>query len=166
MWALFLKAVPFRDYLYAAAAIAAVAWYNVHVHNLEVAYGAKQKAAVVEAVDKASAEAQNAARKLAEAKEQQYTIQLSQVEESYENQLKSADAQHAADLSRVRQLTAQNNRNTDGVLHGAGGAETSGSCGALCVAALGAGASLADALRRDDDALTACYKDRDNLTGK
>lgn len=166
MLAILSKLVPFRDYVYAALAIAAVTFYNVHVHDLEVAYGAKQKAAVEQAYAAASAQALSAAKKVADAKEAQYTIQLSQVEENYETALKSADAQHAADLARVRQLTAQGNSDANAVLHSTDGTGTGSDGGPSRAAALGAAVDLADALRRDDAQLTQCWHDRDALTGK
>lgn len=160
------KLIPFRDYFYAAVAVAAVIFYNVHVHELEVGY-AKQRVAAVEAADKAATDRTlRAAKDAIDAKEKQYTLQLSQVEDTYETQLKSADDQHNADLARVRQLTAASNRGAGSVLSGSGSSGAEAACGALCAAALGAGAELAAALRQDDAALTACYDERDKVTGK
>jgi hypothetical protein len=160
------KLIPFRDYVYAAVAIAAVIWYNVHVHRLEVAYAAQQVAAIEAAVDTASRAAQDAARKIADEKEKAYAVQASQVEDTYEKQLQSADAQHARDLDRVRQLTAQVHSNGDALLPGAAGSASGTNGGPSRADALGIGAELADALRRDDAQLQQCWADRDALTGK
>jgi hypothetical protein len=166
MLTVLLKMIPFRDYVYAALGIAAVLWYNVHTHNLEVAYGKKQVHAVELAVADASQKAQDAAKKLADEKERQYALQATQVEDTYEKQIKSADAQHTRDLERVRQLTAQVHSNTSPMLPSTGGTAPGPDVGPGRADALGAGAELADALRRDDAQLTQCWADRDSLTGK
>lgn len=162
-----LSKIPLREYFYAAAAIAAVTYYNVHVHNLEVAYGAKQKAAVESAVTLASAQALSAAKKMADAKEAQYTLQLSQVEENYETQLKASDDQHSADLARLRSLEAASGGNTNSVLSGSGGAGSPGDSGGSSLVGLGyVSEELASALRDARADLSQCYAERDSLTGK
>lgn len=171
MIAVLAKLVPFRDYAYAAAAIAAVAYYNIHVHELNVHYAAAQVAAVEKAENEASAKAFAAAKALADAKDKQYSIQLSQVEDTYETQLKAADDQHASDIVRLRQLAAQGSGNANPVLSGSSGSGASGSggdegAGGLGAVPAGLSLELADALRKDDAALSACYADRDSLTGK
>lgn len=172
MWALFLKAVPFRDCVYAAAAIAAVVWYNVHVHNLEVGYSQKRVAAVNSAYADASAQALKAAKAAADAKDKQYAQIVAQVKASYEDQIARGNAAHDADIARLRQRAADSrSQHPDAVLGSAAGSSSTvdgGDSGASRLGSVPAslGLELADALRKDDAALAACYADRDGLTGK
>lgn len=87
MPALLLKLIPLRDWLYAGLVAAAVVWYNVHVHYLEVAYSAQRVAAVEQADKDATDRTLRAAKSAIDEKEKQYTLQLSQVEDTYENQI-------------------------------------------------------------------------------
>lgn len=171
MLALLLKAVPYRDWLYAAIAIAAVIFYNVHVHGLEVAYAAKQTQAIEEAVDAATARALSAAKKTLDAKDKQYAQDLAEVKANYEKLIADGDAAHAADVARLRALADKGSGNTNPVLAGAGGTGTTGNGGTEGPGGLGKvpadlGLELVDALRQDDAALTQCYAERDSLTGK
>jgi hypothetical protein len=164
--ALLLKLVPFRDYAYAGAVVAAVLWYNVHVHELERAYAVKQVAAVEAAVTEESTKVTDAAKKILDAKQKEYAAKSAQTETQYATALKSADDRHASDLERVRELTAQIHRGPDAVLPGPAGPASGSDVGPTRAEALGIGAELADALRRDDAQLQACWDDRDALTGK
>ena len=171
MLALFSKLIPFRDYAYAAAALAAIIFYNVHVHNLEVHYAAAKIAAVNAAYKKGSDEALAAAKKAIDDKDRQHAADLAQVEENYENLIKSNDAAHNADVSRLRQRAADSEQRANALLGSAGsGSAASGSgdqgAGGLGTVPAGLALELVDALRQDDAALGKCYADRDSLTGK
>jgi len=155
MWMLVAKMIPFRDYAYAAAAIAAVVWYNVHVHNLEVGYAKQKTDAIYAAVDAV----QKAAKAKADEKEKQYQSAMQMVQESYNAQIADANTQHDADLERVRKLTAQ--IRSGSVSSGSTGTQAGADAGAISVAALGVGAELADALRHDDASLQLCWDERD-----
>lgn len=170
MWAL-AKLVPLKDWLMAAAAVALVVFYNVHVHDLEVAYAAKQVDAVNAAYKRGSDEALRAAKKIADDKEAAYTAREAQTEENYENLIKSNDAAHLADISRLRQRAADSEQRANSLLGSAGGAGPAPGSGDQGLGGLGfvSGAlalELADALRQDDAALSTCYDERDSLTGK
>ena len=160
MFAILSKLIPVRDYFYAAAVVAAVVWYNIHVHNLEVGYAKQKTDAIVAAVS----QAQSAAKKIADQKEKQYAIARAQVEEQHAKDIQAADATHAADLERVRQLTAK--IRSGSVPSGPSGPGTGADAGAISAAALGSAAELADALRHDDASLQQCWGERDALTGK
>lgn len=174
MWSAVLKLVPFRDYAYAAAAIAAIAWYNVHVHNLEVAYAHKQVSAVTTAVAAATKKNEADAEAKIAALNTQHARDVAQVETKYEDQIKQNDADHATDLARLRQRAARSGSgNSNAVLGsaaGSGQAATEGS-GNPGIDGLGTvpgalGLELVDALRADDAALNKCWVDRDDLVGK
>lgn len=167
MIATFLKLVPFRDYVYAAAAIAAIVFYNVHVHNLEVRYAAKQMAAVTTAV-KTSSDKLIAAAAIEKAKDAQaYAANLKQVNETYAKQTTADAATHAADLQRLRQLAAVGNSGGSGSLEGASGAGSPADPGRSSLIGLGyVSAELAAALHDARDDLGLCYAERDSLTGK
>jgi hypothetical protein len=171
MIAALLKLVPFRDYAYAALGIAAVVWYNVHVHGLEVGYAAKQVTAVNAAYADASAKALSAAKKLLDAKDAQHAQDVAQIQEKANEDAKNSAAAHAADLQRLRQLAAQGNRQPNAVLPSAGGGSAPSGQGDTGAEGLGLvpaelGAELADALRTTRDQRDLCYADRDALTGK
>jgi hypothetical protein len=163
-----IKLLPFRDYAYAAAAAAALVWYNVHVHNLEVAYGTKQVAATNAAYADASAKTLSAAKKLLDAKDAQHAQDLAKVEANYETQLKASANTHAADLQRLRQLAAnESSSDSNSVLAGSGGSGSSAGAGGSSLVGLGyVSAELASALHDARNDLRACYADRDSLTGK
>jgi hypothetical protein len=173
MPALLLKLIPFRDYVYAAIAAAVLIWYNVHVHNLEVAYAAKQVSAVTTAVAKATAKDQATAAALVASLNKQHDTDVAQVQANYEAQIKQDSADHAADLNRLRQLAAKSggSGNSNSVLESAsssapaadGGNQSAGGLGSVPG---GLSLELADALRADDSALNMCYADRDSLIGK
>ena len=175
MWTVILKLVPFRDYAYAAAFAALVIWYNVHVHNLEVAYAAQKVNAVTTAVAAATKkDLADAAAKIA-ALTKQHAQDVAQVEATYENQIKQNTADHTADLDRLRKLAAKNRGSGNGnsavgsptgsgqTVPASGGDSSVGGLGSIPA---GLGLELADALRADDAALTKCWADRDKLTGK
>jgi hypothetical protein len=91
-----------------------------------------------------------------------YSTAVKAITETKDAQISQADAAHAADFARISVLNA--NRKTNPVLGGAPGAPAQPAGGPVGFDALGA--ELADALRRDDASLIACYADRDALTGK
>ena len=155
----------------AAIAIAAIVFYNAHVHNLEVHYAAAKVAAVNAAYKKSGDEAVAAANKRIESLNKQHGDDLAQVEENYENLIKSNDAAHNADVSRLRQRAADSEQRANALLGSAGsGSAASGSgnqgAGGLGTVPAGLALELVAALRQDDAALGKCYADRDSLTGK
>jgi hypothetical protein len=167
MIAILTKFVPLRDWAYAAAAIAAVIWYNVHVHGLEVSYAEKQTAAVVRAVKEASDKAQAEALKQVNALNAQYSARYAALEKTYVEQTQADAATHASDLQRLRQLAATSNQHPNPVLQGSGGAGTPPNTGESSLVGLGyVSAELAAALYDARDDLGKCYAERDTLTGK
>jgi|HubBroStandDraft_4_1064222.scaffolds.fasta_scaffold156265_2 hypothetical protein len=165
------KLIPFRDYAYAALAVAAIIFYNVHVHGLEVSYSAKRVDAVNAAYKKGSDEAVAAAKKQIADKDKEHANDLAQVEENYEKLIQANDAAHNADAARLRQRAADSEQRANTLLASAGSANSTASggdqgSGGLGTVPAGLGLELADALRQDDAALTKCYADRDSLTGK
>jgi hypothetical protein len=169
--ALFSKLIPFRDYAYAAAAIALVIYYNVHVHDLEVHYAAARVTAVEAAYKKGSDEAVAVAKKQIADKDKEHANDLAQVEENYEKLIQANDAAHNADAARLRQRAADSEQRANALLASAGSASSAAGggdqgSGGLGTVPAGLGLELADALRQDDAALNKCYADRDSLTGK
>jgi hypothetical protein len=153
------------------AVIALVAFYNVHVHNLEVSYAASKVAAVDAAYKRGSDEARAAAAAEIESKEKEHSAAMAAVRGEYEDRIQQNDAAHAADAERLRQRAAASARRANGVLAGAGSSGPAPDGGAAGVGGLGSvpaqlGLALADALRQDDAALSACYAERDSLVGK
>lgn len=163
--------IPFRDYVYAAAAIAAIVWYNVHVTNLEHAYAAKQLVAI-EVADKAATDRTlRAAKDALDAKDAAYKTALAAQEKTHADDLKTRDDAHAADIARLRQLSAASHRNQDAGVGSSPGTSTgsgpvSDSAGSLGYVPAELGAQLADALRTTRDQRDLCYAERDSLTGK
>jgi membrane protein involved in colicin uptake len=163
MLAILVKLIPIRDWLYAGLAIAAMVFWFHHDH-VEQAAGA---ARVTAAVAKASAEAEKAAAAQIALLETQHAADAAKVKEVYDTALTTAAAQHAADLDRLRSLTAHRADGGGPVLESSGAGSSTSDGGTGSLAELGTlAATLADALRRDDAALSACYVDRDSLTGK
>lgn len=163
------KLVPFRYYAYAAAAIAIVIFYNVHVHNLEVHYAdvkvAAVKTAVKTASDKLIADAKIREDKLAA----DYAANLKQVNEAYAKHIQDTVAANASELQRLRELAAEADRNSsgNGPLEGSGGAGAPADPGRSSLVGLGfVSEELAAALRDARDDLGKCYAERDSLTGK
>ena len=162
------KLVPFREYAYAAAAIGLVIFYNVHVHNLEVHYAAAKVAAVNEAVksasDKLLADAKAREDKLAA----DYAASLKQVNDDHAKQLQADADTHAADLKRLRQLAqAVGNGSGGPALGGPTAADAAADPRGSSLIGLGyVSAELAAALHDARDDLSACYAERDSLTGK
>lgn len=168
MPAFLLKFMPWRDYAYAAAALALIVFYNVHVHNLEVQYAAAKVAAVKTAVqvasDKLIASAARAQKEMAA----RYADNLKQVNETYAEHTKATDATHAADLQRLRQLANTNSDGSgNGSLEGASGADPSADSWRSSLIGLGyVSEELSSALHDARDDLGKCYAERDSLTGK
>jgi hypothetical protein len=163
-----LKLVPFRDYLYAALAIAAVAFYNIHVHNLEVNYARARVNAVNAAVTDASNKLTIAAKAREDKLAANYADRLKQVNDEHTKQLQADAATHAADLQRLRQLAAAfGNSSGSATLGGAASPGASADSGGSSLIGLGyVSAELAAALHDARDDLSACYAERDSLTGK
>lgn len=174
MWGVILKLIPFRDYAYAAAAIAAIVWYNVHVHGLEVAYATKRVDAVTTAVAAATKKNQDDAAAKIAALTKQHSDDVAQVEAKYESQIQQNAVSNADDLERLRQRAAADRRGIPNkVLGGAPGAGQAlpadsgdSSLGGLGNIPGALGYKLATALRADDAALLKCWNDRDDLVGK
>ena len=162
MLALLTKLLPFRDWIYAALAVAAVAGWFYHDHVIATQAVAHERAAVAAASAKAEHDAESRVAALAA----QHTAELIKLKVDYDAQISHALAAHVDDVQRLRDYDTY--RRAHPVLVGAVG--TLGQAladGSDSFAALGAvSAELADALRHDDAALTACYADRDALTGK
>lgn len=165
-----LKLMPWRDWAYLGAAVAAIVFYNVHVHNLVVA---GQKAQVV-AIAAASAKVQAAADAEMARVTADYHDKLIATEKTYAQNILDNGAAHAADLKRLQQL-ANSYRDANKALHSALGSEGKPDTGGGAGSAEGVGQlsefasvslGLADALRGDDALLTTCRADRDALTGK
>lgn len=162
----FLKLVPIREYFYAAIAIAAVTYYNVHVHNLVAAAAHRQEAAVAIATQKTL----RAAKAALDAKDAAYKQALAKQDAIHAQDLQARDDAHAADIARLRQLAA-GNRNQDAGVGSSPGTSTgsgsvSDSAGSLGYVPAELGAQLADALRTTRDQRDLCYAERDSLTGK
>lgn len=167
MPALLLKLVPFRDWLYAGIAVAAVIWFLHHDH-VERQIGAT---AVTTAVNAATQKTLIAAKAQLDAQDKQYAGNLAKVSATYETQLSTATAQHGADLQRLREYDAYRHSHPDTNVGGTGtaGSDTDGgaaSAGDVGSNIEGAALGLADALRLDDAQLQLCWTERDSLTGK
>lgn len=160
MWTL-AKLVPFRDYLYAVLAIAAVTYYNVHVHNLIKADEYRQEVAI----QKESAKVLANAHKVMDDLSAQHASDTKIIQERADAQHKIDADLHSADLNRLRQLAAQSNRGP--ALGSAAGPTPPSDTGRSSLVGLGyVSAELAGSLRDARDDLGACYAERDSLTGK
>lgn len=163
MLALLMKLVPFRDFAYAAIAIAAGLWWIHHDHVEQAAGAARVEAAVAAA----SAAAQKDAEAKVAAHDNEHAIELAKVKEIYDTAITSAAAQHAADLQRLRDIAARRSNGGGPVLGSAAPAPSGADPGPPSVGGLGeVAAGLADALRQDDASLSSCRAERDSLTGK
>ena len=166
-WALkYWKAV-----LAGVAIFALAAFYNVHVHNLETAYAAAKVAAVDAAYKRGSDEARAAAAAEIALRDKDHAAFVAAMKDTYENRIKQNDAAHAADVERLRQRAVESDRRANGVLASAPGPGASADGGDASAGGLGSvpaqlGLALADALRQDDAALSACYAERDSLVGR
>lgn len=167
MPAFLLKLMPWRDWAYAAAALALVVYYNVHVHNLEVSYAAQKVAAVTAAVKTASDELKAAAHDKSLKDAATYADNLKRVNETYAKQSQATAATHAADLQRLRQLASAGNSGGNGTLEGPSGPGSASDPGRSSLIGLGyVSAALSAALHDARDDLGFCYAERDSLTGK
>jgi hypothetical protein len=161
MLAVLSKLIPFRDYVYAAIAIAAIVVYNVHVDKLEHAAVAHERAAVAAESQKVEASAQ--ARLAAQTKD--YTDREAVTEANYEHTIQADDAAHAADIARLRQLASQGSGGA--ALPSAASTSTPADSGRSSLVGLGyVSEELAAALRDARSDLGKCYTERDSLTGK
>lgn len=162
----FLSLVPLKDWLLAAAAVAVIVFYNVHVHDLIVADEHKRDAAVAAE----SARVMASAQKQIDAQNKYYSDREADTEANYEKQLQDADATHAADLKRLQQLAAiQGSGST--TLDGTAGSGAPADSGGSSLIGLGyVSEELASALRDARADLGACYAERGSLnpstTGK
>jgi hypothetical protein len=143
-----LALIPTKDWLIGAA-FAVLLMAGIHYHN-------KYAEAVdyAQTVKAESKQAQEDAAALISLLTNQYTAALKANKAVYENELHTADLQHASDTERLR--SAATARQNDPVLSGAAGlaaAITAWSARLGRVEGLSAG--LADALRYDDAAATA-----------
>lgn len=161
-----LKLIPFRDYAYAALAIAAVVWF-LHHDSVERSLGATR---VTTAVATATAKANAAAQSKIDQLTATHADDVAKIEDNYESTIRDNDASHASDLQRLRERASRSS-NSGQVLGSARGGETAVTPGAGGAVSLGSvpadiALQLVDALRADDASLMKCYADRDDLTGK
>lgn len=160
---LITKILPFRDWIYVGIAAAAVVWF-LHHDAVERARGAAQ---VTAAVQVANQKAEKAAAVEIASLNAQHAADVAKVSTVYENALVVASSQHATDLQRLRDYAAYRSSHSNTVLEGTSGSAPQTDAGAEGPGRLGTtAAELADALRQDDAALMACYRERDSLTGK
>lgn len=157
-----LKLIPLKDFVYLGVILAILGAALYERNHLINEGEAKEVVAVTKAGQKAEAAAETTIKTLTD----QHATAVATIEDNYEGMLKDADAQHTADTDRLRNFDAY--RKTHPVLASAPGSATStADAGADRFERLeSVSAELADALRRDDDALTTCYAERDSLTGK
>ncbi len=171
MIAALLKLVPFRDYLYAAIAIAAVVFYNVHVTKLEHGYAAKATAAIELADKNATDRTLRAAKDALDAKDASYKQALAAQDVQHAQDIQARATAYAADIARLRQLAAASDRNSNAGVGSPSGTSSgtgsvSGSAEGLGYVPAELGAELAGALRATRDQRDLCYAERDSLTGK
>jgi hypothetical protein len=167
MWAIVTKFIPPRYLIEAVAVVAAVVFYNVHVHNLEVRYAAKQVAAVRDAVTAASDKLIADAKAREDKQAADYATNLQQVNESYAKQVQASNATHAADLQRLRQLAAASHGGGDSALGGPAAPGAPADSGRSSLIGLGyVSAELAGALHDARDDLGKCYAERESVAGK
>lgn len=158
---LLTKLIPFRDWIYAAIAVAGVVFWFHHDHVEQARGAARVNTAVMAATQRAAAVAHAKIVQL----NTQHATEVAKVENTYENALVAASSQHAADLRRLHDYEIY--REAHGVLGGSSSPSAKAPQGAGSVERLEqVSAELADALRQDDAALNECYADRDSLTGK
>lgn len=166
MIALLAKLVPFRDWLYAGLAVAAVILWFHHDHVQQ----AKGAAEVRTAVSAATVRLQKDAQLQIEKIDSWYAVNTAKVRDDYEKQLADASNQHDADLRRLRERAAGNGSGNTQVAGAsapvAGSASGTASTQGLGDVPAGLGLELADALRHDDAELQQCWAERDSLTGK
>ena len=113
----------------------------------------------------ASDKAEQDAETRIEALNNQHIDELAKAKDIYDKAILAAASQRDADLQRLRDADAY--RQAHPVLDSAGSPGASAPAGTDGLGPLErVSAELADALRHDDAALTACYADRDALTGK
>jgi hypothetical protein len=154
-----LGLIPTKDWFIGAAVIglAVLCWHFYDKYENAVNYANTIKA------ESAQAKA-DAAQQIADLTTQ-YSKALDANKVIYETELANDAAQHASDTERLRQLAAA--RNKDAVLSGASGLPAAIAAWSSRLSRLEqVSAGLADALRADDAAATACWRDRDALTGK
>jgi len=156
-----LKLIPAKDWLYIAIIVAIIGlfgWYTVHERRI----GAQHE---IVAIQKASKKATDAANKRIQDLTDQHAADVAVIEGNYESLLKDADTAHTSDLQRLRNADAYRKANPMLGSSPGGSAQTNnGSDSFERLERVSSG--LADALRQDDAALSACYAERDSLTGK
>lgn len=157
-----LKLIPFRDYLYAALAIAGVAYYNIHVHGLIEADRKHEQAALAVQSAKALADARTQIDDL----NKKHAAEVAANEAKHESDLKANSDATAAELQRLRDIAARSSSGRP-VVVSATSPSASGDSGDDSLVRLGfVSEELASALRDARTDLGACYADRDSLTGK
>lgn len=95
-----------------------------------------------------------------------YTKGVQDREKEHQAQLAQRDADHTADLNRVRKLDADRQARAMLDSTAAGRAAQLAEDERRLTSLEQVAAGLADALRSSDDNLNLCYADRDSLTGK
>lgn len=160
---LITKILPWRDWLYVGIIAAGVIFW-IHHDHVEEAKGAAQ---ITAAVRVANQKAEKVAAAQVASLNTQHAADVAKVSTVYENALVVASSRHAADLQRLRDYANYRSSRPNAVLESAPGASTQAGARSQGSGRLGTtAAELADALRQDDAALTACYAERDSLTGK
>jgi hypothetical protein len=155
------KLVPFRDYLYAALAIAGVTYYNIHVHDLIKADEAKTALAIARETSKVQA----AAQKRIDALNSQHAAELAANKATYDASLKSNSVADATELQRLRDIAAKGSGRPH--VDSPGSPSAPADTGGSSLVRLGyVSEELAAGLRDARSDLAACYTDRDSLTGK
>lgn len=153
-----LALIPTRDWIYGGLTVILALWGWDLYHKYETAVN-YQRTVTAESVAAAAA-----AKKTIDDNTAAYSGALQTIEAQYAKDTAAASQQHNSDVARLRAAAA---RQSNPLLHSAPGSSATGSAGDEGFSGLGSVAlGLADALRADDSALTACYADRNALTGK
>lgn len=156
-----LKLLPAKDYVYGAIIAALLGWFGWYTYH-ERHVGAQE---TVAAVQKASKKAEATAEKQVQKLTNEHAADVAAIEDKYEGMLSDADDAHNADLQRLhdaeryRQANSAVARTLSAPAQAPSGTDSTKRLESIS-------AELADALRKDDAALEACYADRDSLTGK
>lgn len=159
-----LALVPTKDWLYGALVIgvAVLCWHFYDKYESAVNYQVTVKAESKAALDAANQRIKDLTS--------DYESKLKTSEAAREQDRQAAAAQHNSDLQR---LLAASARQSGSGVQGPGGPGSGGPTGSSSLGGVGSLSTglqvllgLADALRHDDSELSACWRERDSLTGK
>jgi hypothetical protein len=163
-----LALIPFRDWIYGALIVGLIV-FGIHERNHLIAEGAAHEvAALKESSDKLIAKETAHVALVAKT----YAAAAAQTQGDLDAKIQAADAQHTSDAQRLREYSAYRSTHPDvaspaGASGNSGAGTSSAGQSEDFVASLGqSGVALADALRDTSAALSACMKDRNDLTGK